>query len=805
MRPPTFCVLLALSLSLPLAQGVGGAHNAVGRIPSGCSGDYTGDQQFTDACYHMRVGLNDIDTPLIDVLLVPPASPYPERDLRAMRQSIEMWDAGIQYLAPQLGYDWLKDVEFRIFVDDEEFTTDPVWDPEIVVVAANPVVAYVQGIGIDPIDFGAEAGLWDPIAIPCRGANPFASFEAWSALPGFEGHHRRSGTYTEECEGGGSVCYAVNLAIDPVPGVVDDVLGMNMMDLVSHEVGHCLSLGHVGDAGDHTANAVPIHDIMSYTHELPAGKCVSSLDVEAFAITMSKFLLPTPLQANHQLGADRFQIQNPADHFYASTTGRAEDCPEPDLGLVPGGEPVDFTPQGGTRRVPPTLDVTSHGDGDRVAAGPLTIAGTVQYGVPSSGDADGDQVGDAADNCPDAFNPTQADADADGLGDACDAMDGAFPRPDGRISGGITIFSELDPLAAHNEAIAVATGAAIGDAKPKFLGGEPVAFRSRFTTAPAGLVAIGETTFTWHLWAADGSLAATVPCVTSEDSSAAGSTGFDCEGALTLPRAPGLYYASARLDGSDVWITDSPADDQDHPGLKGLEILPAAIPDASQQTTTIEFQDDGEPANTFYTEDSTLGLTSEVGLDGSERFSLQLDAVSDVRLRLAWTSTVGGDDLDLYVTGVATDDSAGALTTAEEIVLEDVGPGLLEIRVEPYLIVDAAFGATYTLVAEVSGEAPPPDGDQDGVPDAADLCPDTPVGTEVDDEGCPIPSTATERVEIRVDGVLVATEPVDGRGGDDFSLPIDLTGRTGAVEVHVGWYEGAWIVREETLTLVVEE
>ena len=51
-----------------------------------------------------------------------------------------------------------------------------------------------------------------------------------------------------------------------------------------------------------------------------------------------------------------------------------------------------------------------------------------QYtGQPVAGDADGDGIADAIDNCPSIFNPilpvdhgAQADADADGRGDACD-------------------------------------------------------------------------------------------------------------------------------------------------------------------------------------------------------------------------------------------------------------------------------------------------------------------------------------------------------------------------------------------------
>lgn len=66
-------------------------------IPEGCHGEYVmvhGDiidiPRFTDDCYHMRTGLNSLDTPQIDVLIIPPASTYPERDLRTMRAAVEM-------------------------------------------------------------------------------------------------------------------------------------------------------------------------------------------------------------------------------------------------------------------------------------------------------------------------------------------------------------------------------------------------------------------------------------------------------------------------------------------------------------------------------------------------------------------------------------------------------------------------------------------------------------------------------------------------------------------------------------------
>ncbi|HVM44884.1 MAG TPA: hypothetical protein VM582_03020, partial [Candidatus Thermoplasmatota archaeon] len=327
-RAAPLVAALVLALALPVPAAEAGAYFGLGNMPPGCSTAHSlNPLRFTDACYHMRTDLNFLDTPIIDVLLVPPVSPYAERDLRAMRMAVEMWANGIQELAPRMGLDWLAGVEFNIFVDDDEFTTHPLWDPEIVVVVANPVVAGVQGIGFDPLGLRG----------PCRGPNPLATFDAWAALPGFDSHHDgHSGTYVERCEGGGTTCYAVNLAIDPAPGVVPAVLGINTFDLVAHELGHCLSVGHVGDAGDHKANAVPFADIMAYRPAPTPGKCVSSLDVEAFALRMSRYLLPTRLVANHANGpGGAFQVQHPDDHFYASPTGLAEDCPRPDLRVAP--------------------------------------------------------------------------------------------------------------------------------------------------------------------------------------------------------------------------------------------------------------------------------------------------------------------------------------------------------------------------------------------------------------------------------------------------------------------------------------
>ncbi len=309
-------------------------------------------------CHHMRTNLNALDSPQVDVLIMVPTSPMAERDTRVMRQSVEMWEAGIDWMAAKMGLQWLADgMDFHVFVAEYdpsggngEFTTYPIVDPEIVVIASNPVGGI--GIGIDPLAFVGREGL-------CHGIPNAADQTFWENLPGWDSHHEeRSGTYTEDCGGsGGNICFAVNGAIDPDPSAETPIFGL--FDLVSHEFGHCLTIGHVGDGAEGDWSNVPTSDIMAY-EEMPGGltKCVSSLDVEAVAAWMSRYLdvngdgvvdEADRLEENDQIGegGNPFQVQHPDDHFYASSTGSPFDCPQPDLGLFPSGEETDWTPDEG--------------------------------------------------------------------------------------------------------------------------------------------------------------------------------------------------------------------------------------------------------------------------------------------------------------------------------------------------------------------------------------------------------------------------------------------------------------------------
>jgi hypothetical protein len=384
------------------ADRYAGAYFGENNFPPGCTRDNDATNEH-NTCHRIVTGLNALDSPQVDVLVLVPVSPTAERDMRIMRQSVEMWEGGIKTLADQMGLDWLAEgVDFHVTVDyvdleggGGEFTTYPIVDPEIVVIATNPVGGV--GIGVDAVDFAYRVGLTDEGDAPCHPVPNLFDFEAWEALPGFDNHHDgRSGTYVEDCGrgdgegGGGNICFAINGAIDPEPGTIDF---FNLFDLVSHEFGHCLTLGHVGDGGEAILGngwgVVPTNDIMSYNADPPdLNKCVSTLDVEALAIRMSNYLdvnddgvvdgLDT-LEANDQIGSpdglNPLQVQHPYDHHYASGTGSPLDCPQPDLGLIPG-ERTDWTPDP-EATTEPEMTVTSPADGATSDDGDLTIAGTV--------------------------------------------------------------------------------------------------------------------------------------------------------------------------------------------------------------------------------------------------------------------------------------------------------------------------------------------------------------------------------------------------------------------------------------------
>jgi|GEM_PF-919562 len=766
----------AMVLNPPVQASPGDQYTSAyfgdGNLPPGCIRDMSPTNP-ANVCYHMRTGLNALDSPQVDVLVLVPVSPTAERDMRIMRQSVEMWESGIDYLAGETQLDWLKDVDFHITVDTfdpvngqgGEFTTYPVVDPEIVVIATNPVGGI--GIGVDPVPFV----LADENSVPCHTIQNPLDFDYWENLPGFERHHdERVGTYTEDCGGaGGNVCFAINGAIDPAPEAAD-VFGL--FDLVSHEFGHCLTVGHVGDGAEGDWGPLPSNDIMAYSQDPPGRtKCVSTLDMEGFAVRMSRYLDVNEdgetteadhREANDQVGdgRDAFQVQHPSDHLYASSTGSPLDCPQPDLGLVPG-KPTQWTPTP-ANSYDPVLSVTSPAAGMTTNGSNVRVTGTAERAA----------IGETAD----PTSPTATYNDPDN--------DATTPQTE------IKAFDvEVTPTT-------VEATLSLADLWPSTSLASPVSYSAiidgrRFDSFIR--YAVDSNPMTW-----DNGAKAYMP---------AGSSTWNTLAKTVTFHIPRSYLATASIEApyfvgsttnvgilTNSVVDDSAPDDDDTLGVAApARVIGVPSPTLQASSETVTFTNSGPGGNTFYPEDSSLGnqlLLVETG--SPHTFTLDVPTTSDVTFSLSWTGE--GSDLDLFVSGATNSGSTGVTSENPETISLPAVKGNLDIRVDPYLVVDAEEGAPYTLTAEVVslGGDTDLDSDGDGVSDADDACP-TVAGASA--AGCPI--SAIEHIRVYVGGELAAIQDIDtANGPDEFDLAVDLP--TGTHDLRTEWERKGKILASDT-------
>ncbi|HWG92493.1 MAG TPA: hypothetical protein VNZ52_16730 [Candidatus Thermoplasmatota archaeon] len=236
---------------------------------------------FWDDQFHEYV-LYRVDTYVVDVLIVPPASPFAARDTATMKRVVEAWGEGIQ----ALGQDWfVSNFKLNVYVvGTDTIPEEALKDPEIVVVGAeyNPVLLF--GIGYQLPEVCLNRG---------------------GALATYPDHEHDGMTIlAAECKQGGLTCVALN---------TNFLLGgeRRMYDLVAHEFGHCLGIGHVGDALDFKAKTVPVQDIMSYQYDEKQVHCVSTLNVRVLEGVYAP-LLDRP-RGEHLLAGSFFSM-NPAEY-----------------------------------------------------------------------------------------------------------------------------------------------------------------------------------------------------------------------------------------------------------------------------------------------------------------------------------------------------------------------------------------------------------------------------------------------------------------------------------------------------------
>ena len=246
---------------------------------------------FTDTCYHEYL-LYNMDQPDVDILIMPSASPYALRDMEIIDKSVKAWDAGINNLAQP----WLANALnlHPYHVGTDVIPAGALIDPEVIIIPAefNPVLLF--GIGLEPWNFvfGTAAPCYQRASSVSDPTGAYGALQDMVNDPGFHQHGGSPWGYlTVECNGGGSMCFVINTNFWWLP---DAQNARDMYDLNSHELGHCLGIGHVGDAGDFTAAAYPKDDIMSYSddgHNPGVVLCVSTLNIRALEHIYGHMLL----------------------------------------------------------------------------------------------------------------------------------------------------------------------------------------------------------------------------------------------------------------------------------------------------------------------------------------------------------------------------------------------------------------------------------------------------------------------------------------------------------------------------------
>lgn len=265
---------------------------------------------FNDDRYH-EVVLFNWDTVELDVLVVPPATTSPIPRGIAIERSLDAWESGIR----QLGAPWLAEaLQFhRYTLGRDTPPAEALQDPEVIIVSAEVNPAVLFGIGAASDYFACEAV---DLILDALTAGPGLRAPVGQAAPplppGWHGHEGSPWAVmnlhcSETLE---NVCLVVNTNF-----AFQSQSQHHMYDLNAHEFGHCLGIGHVGDAGDFKAKRFPREDIMSYQYTPSQVHCVSSLNLRALEGAFAP-VLGRP--QSEWVGFFEYVHMDPADYVQAS-------------------------------------------------------------------------------------------------------------------------------------------------------------------------------------------------------------------------------------------------------------------------------------------------------------------------------------------------------------------------------------------------------------------------------------------------------------------------------------------------------
>lgn len=234
---------------------------------------YPGIGSFADGKFH-EIGLFSWDTATLDVLVVPPAASDPVARTAAIRASLAAWEAGIA----ELGAPWLvQGLDIRVYTLGVDVPpASALADPEVVILSAEYNPAVLLGVGVSAEGLACNSGL------PATRADA-----PWTAP------HRHDGSpwSVAMCRSNvDNVCVVSNHGVAIAGAFTEATSDHWMYDLNAHEFGHCLGIGHVGDALDFSSQRFPVQDIMSYQHDPEQVHCVSNLNLRTLEGMFAKVL-----------------------------------------------------------------------------------------------------------------------------------------------------------------------------------------------------------------------------------------------------------------------------------------------------------------------------------------------------------------------------------------------------------------------------------------------------------------------------------------------------------------------------------